>query len=62
MNGVCKITVALAGLESRGRKRKAWGIRGIILTFINAKKQEIYMYLISRLAEYVKRLDISELS
>ena len=30
MNGVCKITIALAGLESRGRKRKAWGIRGII--------------------------------
>ena len=62
MNGVCKITIALAGPESRGRKRKAGGIRGIILTFIKAKKQEIYTYLISTLAKYVKRFDISELN
>ena len=34
INGVCKITIALARLESRGQKRKARGIRGIILTFI----------------------------
>ena len=63
MHEVCKITIALAGLESRGqkRKRKAGGIRGIILTFIKAKKQEIYMYLISALAKYVKRFDIGEL-
>ena len=56
MNGVCKITIALAGLESRGRERNADGIRGIILTFVKAKKQEIYMHLISALAKYVKRL------
>ena len=31
MNGVCKITIAFAGLESGGRKRKVGGIRGIIL-------------------------------
>ena len=62
MNGVCKIIIALAGLESRGRKRKAGGIRGIILTFIKANKQEIYMYLISLLAKYVKRFDFSQLS
>ena len=62
MNGVCKITIALAGLESRARKRKARGIRGIVLTFNKAKKQEIYTYLISTLAKYVKRFDTSELS
>ena len=62
MNGLCKMTIALAGLESRGRKRKAGGIRGIILTFIKAKKQEIYMYLISALAKYVKHFDIGVLS
>ena len=43
MNGVCKITIALAGLESRGRKQKAGRIRGIILTFIKAKEREIYV-------------------
>ena len=37
-------------------------IRGVILTFIRAKMQEIYMYLISTLAKYMKRFDISEVS
>ena len=40
MNGVCKIKIALAGLEGRGGERKAGGIRGIILTFVKAKKEE----------------------
>ena len=54
MNGVCKITIALAGLDSRGRERNADGIRGIILTFIKAKMQEIYTYLIFTLINEVR--------
>ena len=34
MNGVCKIEIALVGLESRGRKQKAGGNSWDILTFI----------------------------